>query len=124
MRLEHEAGQADLLEAAREADVVDAALDHVGRDVHVDVDTAAHQLSRARGGDCASPALTWRPLPASERSQASLAAATRGSTSSSSSIATAAAISSTRRPACLRLPSTSRRSRRPSAAVSVLSMFP
>ena len=47
-------------------------------------------------------------LRASERSQSSLAAATRGCTPSSSSIATAASISSTRRAAWSRLPSISR----------------
>ena len=47
MRLEHEAGQAELLEAPRQADVVDAPLDHVGGDVHVHVGAPAHELARA-----------------------------------------------------------------------------
>ena len=47
VRLEDEAGQPDLLAAPRQADVVDPALDHVGRDVDVHVHAAADQLARA-----------------------------------------------------------------------------
>ena len=62
MRLEHEAGQAELAEAAGEREVVDAALRQVGLDVDVEVVGAAHELARAgrglsglRGGQEARP---------------------------------------------------------------------
>jgi hypothetical protein len=51
VRLEAEAGQAELGEAPRERDVADAPLHDVGRDVDVNVVRAAHDLARvvARG---------------------------------------------------------------------------
>ena len=49
VRLQLEARQPELLAAARQADVVDDPLDGVGRDVHVHVVGAAHELAAPRG---------------------------------------------------------------------------
>ena len=46
MRLEHEARQPELGEAASQGEVVDPALDHVGPDMDVKVVCAANQIPR------------------------------------------------------------------------------
>ena len=51
VRLQPEAGQAELEAALRELEVGDAARREVGRDVHVRVEPAADELARAVGGD-------------------------------------------------------------------------
>ena len=50
MRLEHEAGKAELGEAVRKVDVVDAALRQVGLDVDVQVVGATDELAGAVSG--------------------------------------------------------------------------
>ena len=112
VRLQHEARQADLLEAAREA-----RRRRCGARSRRARCGCAGRRRRGRArvrlrmeGSCGA----FRRhhvavvLALCERSHASAAAAMRGSTPSSSSIADAAAISSLRRTACRRLPSSSR----------------
>ena len=88
VRLQLEARQPELLAAARQADVVDDPLDGVGRDVHVHVVGAAHELAAAGGGrqligrrHCDPLALELREPAAGRRR--SRAAATPSSASSS-----------------------------------------
>ena len=51
MRLEPEAGEAEVEAALRQLEVGDAARREIGRDVDVGVEAAADQLPRAPGGD-------------------------------------------------------------------------
>ena len=129
VRLEGEAGEPELGEPLRERAVVDPPLGHVRSDVDVQVVRALHEGARAlarstsRRRDCV--VIERDPiarLVARSASTAALAAATRGSTPSSSSRSRAASISSTRRTACVRLPSSSALEEWPpiTAAISLL----
>ena len=123
VRLEPEAGEPDLGEAAGERDVVDPARrarrarrGRAGR-------TRRARASRARSlGWCSHRRLLSLSRRELGEQLAALAVAIRGSTPSSSSRSRAASISSTRRAACARLPSSRRSSSgRPiTAAISLL----